>query len=51
MLTVVLTVLVIVVKKVLGKKDTILWSSIIAFVCIVETMSIGFQLFITREYK
>jgi hypothetical protein len=33
---------VVFVKKVLGKKETILWSSIIAFVCIVETISICF---------
>jgi len=51
MLAGVLTILVVVVKKVLGKKETILWSSIIAFVCIVETLAMGFQLFITREYN
>jgi len=45
------TAIVLAVKKILGKKETILWSSIIAFVCIVETFAICFQMFITREYK
>lgn len=37
-----LTLMVIFVKKILGKKETIALSSIIAFVCIVETFSICF---------
>lgn len=43
--------MVVFVKKILGKKETIALSSIIAFVCIIETFSICFQMFITREYK
>lgn len=35
----------------LGKKETIISSSLIAFICLVESFSIYFQMFITIEYK
>jgi hypothetical protein len=43
--------MVIIVKKCLGKKETVITSSIIAFLGIVETFAVCFQIFITNEYK
>ena len=51
LLAILLILMVIIVKKCLGKKETVITSSIIAFLGIVETLAICFQIFITNEYK
>ena len=51
MLAIILILMVIMVKKCLGKKETIITSSIIAFLGIIETFAICFQIFITIEFK